>query len=67
MFLNIPPEITIASFSLVGVLVGFVWNSQEKRIKKLECDVEKCPFPDIKTDIAQIKTDVSWLKNNRLK
>jgi hypothetical protein len=66
MLTFIPPEITIASFSIIGVLGTYVWNDQSTRIKKLESDVDKCPMPDIRVDIATIKNDVFWIKK-RLK
>ena len=62
MLMNIPPEITIASFSLVGILTGYVWNDQNKRIIKIEEEQTKCPFPKVRTDLAIIKTDLKWLK-----
>jgi hypothetical protein len=67
MISNIPPEFTIGSFSLIGVLSAYVWNDQSVRIKKLENDVEKCPFPNIKVDIAEIKTDIKWILKNMQK
>lgn len=67
MLSNIPPEITIASFSLVGILTGYVWNDQNKRICKIEEEQNKCPFPNIKIDIAEMKTDIKWILRNMKK
>lgn len=64
MISNIPPEITLASFSLVGILTGYVWNDQGKRIKKIEDEQTQCPFPNIKVDIAEMKTDIKWILRN---
>jgi hypothetical protein len=62
MLSGIPTEITIASFSLVGILTGYVWNDQNARIKKLENHTTSCPFPKIQIHIATIATDVQWIK-----
>jgi len=62
MIANIPPEITIASFSFVGILTGYIWNDQTKRIKKIEEEQQKCPFPNVRMDLAIIKTDLKWIK-----
>lgn len=67
MLSNIPPEITITSFSLIGVLTAYVWNDQNKRICKVEEDQSKCPFPNIKVDIAEMKTDIKWILKNMQK
>ena len=67
MLQNIPLEITVASFSAVGVLTGYIWNNQNKRIKKVEDDIEKCPFPEIKKDIGKIQNDIAWLKKYLIK
>lgn len=67
MLTNIPPEITLASFSLIGILTGYVWNDQSGRIKKLEVDVGKCPMPALKIDIAEMKTDIKWILKNMQK
>ena len=67
MIQNIAPEITFASFSAILVLSGWIWNSQEKRIVKIESDVEKCPLPDIKKSIIAIETDIAWLKKYLIK
>ena len=67
MISSIPPEITIASFSVIGILTGYVWNDQNKRIKKLEDDIDTCPFPAVKEDIACIKNDVEWVKKYLVK
>jgi len=67
MIASIPSEITIASFSLIGILTGYVWNDQSIRIKKLEHDLEKCPMPMLKVDIAEMKTDIKWILKNMQK
>jgi hypothetical protein len=67
MIANIPPEITIASFSLVGMLTGYVWNDQNKRICKIEEDQNALPIASIHSDIAQMKTDIDWIKKYLIK
>lgn len=67
MLSDIPSEIVIGSFSLVGVLTGYVWNSQSLRIKKLEDFESLCPFPILRQDIAQMKTDIDWIKKYLIK
>jgi len=67
MLANIPPEISIASFSLLGILTGYIWNDQNKRISVLEKEQKECAVPAIKQDIAQIKNDISWLKEFLIK
>ena len=67
MLSNIPPEITITSFSLIGVLTAYVWNDQSGRIKRIEEEQQKCPFPNIKVDIAEMKTDIKWILKNMQK
>ena len=67
MIANIPPEITIASFSVIGILTGYVWNDQSCRIKKMEEEVAKCPMPALKIDIAEMKTDIKWILKNMQK
>jgi hypothetical protein len=64
MIANIPPEITIASFSLVGMLTGYVWNDQAKRIATLEQEQNACPFPKMNVVIAEMRTDIKWIKQN---
>ena len=67
MLNEIPIEISLGAFSLVSVFSAYIWNSQDKRITKLECDSEAFPFPSIKQDIAQIKTDIDWMKKFLIK
>jgi hypothetical protein len=62
MLSSIPPEITIGSFSLVGVLTGYIWNKQSKQLNDIEKHIESCPFPCMKSDIATMKNDIKWIK-----
>lgn len=64
MPLTLPPEITIVSFSIVGVLTSYVWNDQTKRIKNLENHTLQCGIPKIKSHLAVIETDIKWIKQN---
>lgn len=67
MLQNIPTEITLASFSIISVLTGYIWNNQSKRIKHVEGEIERCPFPNIKRDIAKIQNDIEWIKKYLIK
>jgi hypothetical protein len=48
-------------------LTGYVWNSQDKRIKKIEKDYCDLPTATIKEDISQMKTDIDWIKKYLIK
>jgi len=67
MIQNIPSEMTIASFALIGTLTAYIWDNQAKRIKSLETEQQKCPLPRIKVDIAEMKTDIKWILKNMQK
>lgn len=67
MISYIPPEITIGSFSLIGVLTAYIWNNQAKRIKRLEKKQEECPLPNVFVSIAEIKNDIKWIKDQIIK
>lgn len=67
MLSQIPVELSIGAFSLVGGFSAYIWNSQDKRISKLECDNDSFPFPQIKQDLAQMKTDIEWIKKFLIK
>lgn len=58
----IPPEITIASFSLIGILTGYVWNSQNKRICKIEKVQYDRPCSKVSRIIVEMRTDIKWIK-----
>lgn len=62
MLQNIPSEITITSFSFVGLLTGYIWNAQEKKIKEIR-EVQKLrPCNVIHLKITEIQTDIKWIK-----
>jgi hypothetical protein len=58
----IPPEITIASFSVIGVLTGYIWNSQSKRIDEIKRVQQSRPCKEIYSHIEAIKVDICWIK-----
>ena len=62
MIQSIPPEITIGSFSVIGVLTGYIWNTQSKRIDELKKKQNDRPCSQICVYIEAIKTDISWIK-----
>jgi hypothetical protein len=67
MLQNIAPEITIASFSIIGVLTGYVWNDQNKRICEIEKNQKDFPLIGLTEDISQMKTDIEWIKKYLIK
>ena len=62
MFQSIPPEITIGSFSLIGVLTGYIWNEQNKKIRSILKVQEERKCDVVCSDIKSIKTDIAWVK-----
>jgi len=64
MLQNIPPEITIASFSVIGVLTGYVWNDQNKKIEALKKVQDARPCHIVANTLSQIQTDIDWIKKN---
>jgi hypothetical protein len=55
---NIPSEITIGSFSIIGILTGYIWNIQGKKIDGIKKIQDSRPCGIIATDIASIKNDL---------
>lgn len=64
MIQSIAPEVTIAAFSAITVLGGYIWNETGKRISKLEDRENACPFPSMTADIREIKNDIVWIKKS---
>ena len=64
MLNSIPPELTLGSFSLVGILTRYIWNSQSKRIKVIEKIQRELPCNKISNLISEMKTDIKWIKRN---
>jgi hypothetical protein len=62
MFITMPLEFTATGFSAIIVLSGYIWNEQAKRLRIIENEQKQCPFPAIRQDLAQMKTDIEWLK-----
>lgn len=62
MIQNIPVELTMASFSLVGVMTGYIWNNQSKRIDELKKKINEKPCNQICSHIEAIRTDIDWIK-----
>lgn len=67
MLQNISPEITIASFSIIGVLSAYIWKDQNKRICNLEDHDKTFPLVAIREDISRMRTDIEWLKKFLIK
>ena len=64
MLNSIPPEITIASFSFIGILTGYIWNDQSKKIDAIKKVQEARPCHIVSNTLAQIQTDIKWIKKN---
>jgi len=60
----IPPEITIGSFSIVGILTGYIWNTQAKSISELKKRQNNLPCQLIHNQMTEMKTDLKWIKQN---
>ena len=58
----IPLEITIGSFSLIGILTGYIWNTHNKRISQIEKVQSNRPCVDIERIIVELRTDIKWIK-----
>jgi len=64
MLQNIPPELSLASFSAIGILTGYIWNDQSKKIDALKKVQEARPCHIVANTLAQIQTDIEWIKKN---
>jgi len=64
MLQNIPPEISIVSFSAIGMLTGYIWNDQSKKIDAIKKIQEARPCHIVAQTLAQIQTDICWIKQN---
>jgi len=64
MLNSIPQELTLGSFSLVGILTGYIWNNQSKRIKGIEKIQNNLPCNKVSNLISEMKTDIKWIKKN---
>lgn len=62
MIQTIPIEIAIGSFSLVGVLTGYIWNNQSKRIDAIVQVQNTRPCSIIAQNLESIKNDLAWIK-----
>lgn len=62
MFQTIPSEITITSFSLIGILTGYIWNTQSKYISDNKKALENLPCNSVCSQIIEIRTDIKWIK-----
>lgn len=55
------PETIITIIAFVFSL-GWVWATLNNRIKELEGKMEEVDAIDIKTKLAEIQTDLTWIK-----
>lgn len=67
MLQNIAPEITIASFSIIGLLTGYIWRDHEKRLCVVEKIQKEVLLIEVRYNIAKILTDIDWIKKYLLK
>lgn len=67
MLQNIAPEITIASFSIIGILTGYIWNDQNRKIKETLEKIEVLPCHTICTKIEKIENNIEWIKKYLIK
>ena len=61
---TIPPELTIGAFSVIGVLTGYIWNSQSKRIDKISEIQKNLPCNIIHLKITEMRNDIKWIKES---
>lgn len=62
MLQNIPPEITICSFSIIGILTGYIWNDQGKKISALKKKQDERPCNIVCIRLESIETNIAWIK-----
>ena len=59
---RIPLDVALFVAALVGGLIAYIWHDQARRIVDLEKHRDQCMFPDIRSDLSALKTDVQWIK-----
>jgi hypothetical protein len=62
MLNQIPTEIIITVFSVIGILTGYVWNAQSRRISRIEEIQYHRPCVDIERIVVELRTDIKWIK-----
>jgi len=48
--------------AVFGVLVSVIWRQQNRRFEKIEKKLSA--FSHVFSDIAEIKTDIKWIKDS---
>lgn len=62
MIQNIPIEITLGSFTIIGAMTAYIWNNQGKKIDGIIKIQEARPCNSICGKIGQIQNDIDWIK-----
>lgn len=60
---QIPIEFLVALWGLILLLGGLVYRNLNDKIKTLEDKLCQVPIIGISSDIAEIKNDIKWLKD----
>lgn len=55
-------NIVLGLASVVGVLTGYIWNDQNKKIGQLFEHVKDCQSPYVIGKLDVLKNDIDWIK-----
>jgi len=58
----VPIEFVMMFFSIMGVLLVYIWSGQEKKIARIEKIQGARPCDRIYACIKEIKLDILWIK-----
>ena len=61
---TISPQFFLFTLGITFTLGGLLWKDLNAKVKTLQDEQNACPFPNMKTDIALIKKDIQWIKQN---
>ena len=59
---EIPLELFFAVLAICGTLIGIIYKNLNDKIKELEKQVCAVPTAKLLSDVAEIKTNIDWLK-----
>lgn len=60
----ISPQFFLFTLGVTFTFGGLLWRDLNDKVKGLQKEQSACPFPNMKTDIALIKQDIQWIKQN---